>query len=85
MALTAKLKARFTKARTHIHRLCYENGMLDELHFYGAGAPTDGTSGTFAGIAGTGSTYQDTTNGKLYINTGTLANVNWDVVGLQTT
>jgi len=85
MALTSKLKARFTKARTHIQKLCYENGMLDEYHYFGAGAPTDGTSGTYAGVAGTGATYHDTTNAKLYINTNTLASPTWSVVGAQTT
>ena len=48
-----------------------------------AGAPTDGTSGTGAGFAGIGSLVSDTTNGKLYINTGTKASPTWTVVGGQ--
>ena len=49
-----------------------------------AGVPTDGTSGTGAGVAGTGSLCIDRTNAKLYINTNTKASPLWTVVGLQT-
>ena len=52
---------------------------------YGAGAPTDGTSGTGAGVAHPGSLYIDTTNAKLYINTNTQASPTYTVVGAQTT
>jgi len=52
---------------------------------YGAGAPTDGTSGTGAGLAHPGSLYIDTTNAKLYINTNTQASPTYTVVGAQTT
>lgn len=52
---------------------------------YGAGAPTDGTSGTGAGLYQPGSLYIDTTNTKLYINTNTKASPTWTVVGAQTT
>ncbi len=48
-----------------------------------AGAPTDGTSGTGAGVLPTGSTYTDETAGKQYINTGSLASPTWTVVGSQ--
>lgn len=43
-----------------------------------AGAPTDGTSGTFAGFAGIGSLLLDTTNGVVYVNGGTKASPTWD-------
>ena len=52
--------------------------------FENAGAPADGTSGTFAGTAKKGALLTDTTNGKLYINTNTLASPTWAVVGTQT-
>ena len=52
---------------------------------YGAGAPTDGTSGDGAGEACPGSLYIDITNGKLYINTNTKASPTYTVVGAQTT
>lgn len=50
-----------------------------------AGAPTDGTSGTGAGLAGPGSLCIDRTNAVLYINTGTKASPVWTIVGLQST
>jgi hypothetical protein len=46
----------------------------------GAGVPVDGTSGTGAGTAGIGSIYSDVTNGKLYVNGGTLASPTWKLV-----
>lgn len=49
----------------------------------GSGAPTDGTSGTGAGIAGPGSTYNDYTNQVIYTNTNTKASPTWTVVGSQ--
>lgn len=48
-----------------------------------AGAPTSGTSGTFANQAGPGCLLIDTTNTKLYINTNTKASPTWTVVGTQ--
>lgn len=45
-----------------------------------AGAPTNGTSGTFAGKAGPGCMVVDTTNAVLYINTGTKASPVWVAV-----
>lgn len=42
-----------------------------------AGAPTNGTSGTGAGIAGIGSTYTNVTTGAKYTNTGTKASPTW--------
>lgn len=49
-----------------------------------AGAPSNGTSGTFANQnAGPGAMLIDTTNGKEYINTNTAASPTWTVVGSQ--
>lgn len=42
-----------------------------------------GVAGTFAGKAPKGAQYTDTTNGKLYINTGTQNTPTWTVVGAQ--
>ena len=44
---------------------------------------TPGVTADFRG-ASKGSTVQDTTNGKLYINTGTALSPTWTVVGAQT-
>jgi hypothetical protein len=46
-----------------------------------AGAPTNGTSGTFAGQAGPGALLIDFTNAVLYINIGTLASPTWVTLG----
>ncbi|MBT3390336.1 MAG: hypothetical protein HN413_07980 [Chloroflexi bacterium] len=46
--------------------------------YYNAGAPTDGASGTYAGIAPVGALLIDTTNGNLYRNTGTQAAPAWN-------
>lgn len=51
---------------------------------YVAGAPVNGTSGTYAGVARKGSLLVDTTNAVLYINTNTQASPTWTVVGDQT-
>jgi len=42
-----------------------------------AGLPTNGTSGTFVGLAGPGAILMDYTNGVLYINTGTISSPTW--------
>lgn len=42
-----------------------------------AGAPTSGPSGTLAGIAGKGSLIIDTSNGRLYMNTGNKSSPDW--------
>lgn len=52
------------------------------FNLVGTGAPTNGTSGTAAGLAGPGSTYTDYTNKKVYVNTNTLASPTWDLLGL---
>jgi hypothetical protein len=46
----------------------------------GAGAPTNGTSGSGAGYAGIGSLYINKTSGTMYQNTGTLASPTWTAV-----
>jgi len=46
-----------------------------------AGTPTDGTSGTYAGICEKGDLLIDTTNAKLYQNTNTQASPTWSSVG----
>lgn len=43
----------------------------------GSGAPTNGASGTGVGTAGRGSLYTDTDTGNLYVNLGTISNVEW--------
>ncbi len=48
-----------------------------------AGAPTDGTSGDGAGYARPGSFYVDTTNGIVYVNTGTTASPSWESLNQQ--
>lgn len=45
--------------------------------YVNAGAPVNGTSGTFAGKADKGSLLQDSTNAKLYQNTNTKASPTW--------
>lgn len=45
-----------------------------------AGAPTNGTSGTYAGIAEPGDLLIDTTNMHLFINTNTQASPTWSKV-----
>ena len=55
-----------------------------ERPFRNAGAPTNGTSGTFANQAGPGALLLDTTNAKLYVNTNTKASPTWTVAGTQT-
>lgn len=48
--------------------------------FYSAGAPA---AGDYNGEAAKGCLLKDTTNGVLYINTGTKAATIWTVVGAQ--
>ena len=55
-------------------------GLGDPLR--NAGAPVNGT--TYANVAAVGAQLIDTTNAKLYINTGTIAAPVWTVVGTQT-
>jgi hypothetical protein len=44
-----------------------------------AGFPTNGTSGTLAGIALKGALLLDTTNGVIYINSNTQASPTWSI------
>ncbi len=46
----------------------------------GSGAPTNGTSGTGAGLCGPGSEYRDYTNANFYINANTKASPTWKLV-----
>lgn len=60
----------------------------DVWDLVGTGAPTSGTSGTAAGLAGPGSTYTDYTNKIIYLNTNTKASPTWGAIatiaGVQT-
>ncbi len=51
--------------------------------YVNAGAPTNGVlgTGTFAGAAAIGALLEDSTNGALYINTGTQASPVWTIFG----
>lgn len=55
-----------------------------EFFFSGAGAPVDYTDGdpaaTGEGVASKGAIYSDVTNGKLYVNGGTMAQPIWKIV-----
>ncbi len=46
-----------------------------------AGAPSNGASGTYVGLAGKGSVLIDFTNGNLYLQTGSLTSVTWSIIG----
>lgn len=52
--------------------------------FTNAGAPSNGTNGTLAGVANPGALLVDTTSGKLYVNANTLASPTWTLAGSQT-
>jgi hypothetical protein len=52
-------------------------GLADLVIISNAGVPTDGTSGTGAGVAQPGSLCIDTTNFDIYMNTGTQASPTW--------
>jgi len=52
-------------------------GLLNPRVYYEDGTPTNGTSGTLAGTAKTGSFCIDTDNWKVYINRGTEASPTW--------
>lgn len=57
----------------------------DVLILTDSGAPTNGTSGTGAGLAGPGSLYvKRAATPILYINTNTKLSPTWTVVGTQT-
>jgi hypothetical protein len=46
-----------------------------------AGAPTNGTSGTFVNLAGPGAILVDYSNANIYVNTNTLASPTWTRIG----
>jgi hypothetical protein len=50
-----------------------------KIFLYSAGTPTGSVAGFTKGALAV-----DTTNGKLFINTGTSASATWTVVGTQT-
>lgn len=52
----------------------------DVVQLVGSGVPTNGVSGTGAGVAGPGSQYTDFTNANLYINGNTKASPTWKLV-----
>ena len=52
--------------------------------FENPGAPTNGTSGTFANVAGIGRLLLDITNAVLYQNTNTLASPTWTALTTAT-
>jgi hypothetical protein len=61
------------------------NMMLNDLAiFTNAGAPTNGTSGTFATKAGKGCLLIDVTNGNFYQNTNTKASPTWTLIASGT-
>lgn len=61
----------------------WQNGVASSAAFHNAGAPTNGTSGTCAGLAGPGALLADTTNSALYQNTGTKASPKWTLRSLS--
>ena len=70
------LKGTFQRARLLAQRY-YKKGNEVLPTYTNAGAPTNGTSGTLAGLAEIGSLLIDTTNKVLYQNTGTLLSPTW--------
>jgi hypothetical protein len=62
----------------------WQNGTQSSALFHNAGAPSNGTNGTLAGIAGKGAILADTTNGVLYQNTGSLSSPTWTVIEAST-
>ena len=68
-----------------VNRAFYKKAQIrlteDVVIFTNAGAPVNGT--TLDNVAGKGALCIDTTNGELYINTGTLTDSTWVKVGTQ--
>ena len=62
----------------------FQNGAASSGAFHNAGAPTNGTSGTLAGIAPPGALLIDTTNKTFYQNTNTLASPTWTALTTAT-
>lgn len=50
---------------------------VENLIYQGAGAPTDGGSGTLAKVAPKGSIYIDVTNAQVYLNGGSKSSPTW--------
>ena len=66
------LQGTLRRAKVYL-RSIYQNGVAAQAAYENAGAPSNGTNGTLAGIAGKGALLLDTTGGALYQNTNTLA------------
>lgn len=62
-----------------VGRLFFTDGRVD---ISGSGAPSNGTSGTGAGLCGPGSTYTRLSNGVKYYNTNTKASPTWSAPAL---
>jgi hypothetical protein len=71
-----------TRGQFKIGELLFGIGVAAGRLIAGAGAPTNGTSGTGAGRANPGSMYVDTTNGVRWQNVGTSASPVWTPVDL---
>jgi hypothetical protein len=66
-----------TQGQAKVGSLFLQGGVLVVT---GAGAPTNGTDGTFAGRAAPGSMYVRTSNGSIYSNTGTKSSPSWTLL-----
>jgi hypothetical protein len=66
----------------NIQAYATNRGQKDIFDLIGAGAPTSGTSGTGANVAGPGSSYFDYTNKIYYWNSGSKASPTWSIDGL---
>jgi hypothetical protein len=62
----------------------WQSGIQSSAVLHNAGAPSNGTTGTGAGIAGPGALLVDTTNFSVYQNTNTLASPTWTTIGTLT-
>src|SRR6185369_11114744 len=59
----------------------YQNGVQSVAIFTSTGAPTDGTSGTLAGLTFPGVPLVDTVNGVMYINAGSSSSPTYNQFG----
>lgn len=66
----------------NIQAYATNRGLKGIFDLVGAGAPTNGTSGTGVNAAGPGSTYFDYTNNIYYWNSGTAASPVWNIDGI---
>ena len=77
------LQGTLRRAKVYL-RSIYQNGVAAQAAYENAGAPSNGTNGTLAGIAGKGALLLDTTGGALYQNTNTLASPTWTALTTST-